>query len=100
MATLYIAEFDQLLTDANGNVVMAPHMPPLTEQTVAIGMSHAESSAFSGRTRFAQIHCDVICSISFGTSPAATTGNQRLAANETRFVGVNRGDKVSVISNT
>ena len=79
---------------------MAPAMPPIVEQTVAIGVSHAESAAFSGKTLFLQVHCDVICSIAFGPAPVATTSNQRLAANETRFVGVNRGDKLSVISNT
>jgi hypothetical protein len=51
---------------------------------IAIGVSHAESAAFSGKTLFLQVHCDVICSIAFGPAPVATASNQRLAANETR----------------
>lgn len=100
MATLYLAEFDDMPRDKRGELVSAPMMPPIVEQTVAVGVSHAESAPFTGRTLFVQVHTDAICSISFGTSPIATTSNQRLAANETRFVGVNRGDKISVISNT
>jgi hypothetical protein len=100
MSTLYIAEFTSLPFDAHGQPVMAPAMPPVAEQTVAISGSHAESTAFGGSTRFAQISCDVICSIAFGTAPVATTSNQRLAANETRFVGVIAGQKVSVVTNT
>jgi hypothetical protein len=99
MSTLYIAEFATLLVDARGQEVMAPAQPPVAEQTVSISMSHAESAAFGSSTRFIQIHCDAICSVAFGPAPVATTANQRLAANETRFAGVTRGDKLSVISN-
>jgi hypothetical protein len=84
MSTLYLAEFDRLPVDAGGRPVMAPAMPPIVEQTVAIGVSHAESAAFSGKTLFLQVHCDVICSIASGPAPVATASNQRLAANETR----------------
>jgi hypothetical protein len=100
MATLYIAEVDRLGIDAHGVSVMAPHMPPLAEQTLAIGMSSVPSAAFGGKTRFLQVHTDAICSIAFGSSPVATAVNQRLAANETRFVAVTPGDKIAVITNS
>jgi hypothetical protein len=101
MATLYIAEIELLGLDAHGAEIMAPKMPPIAEQTVAIGMTTAASTnAFTTRTRFVQIHTDAVCSIAFGVAPVATTSNQRLAANETRFVTVNAGDKVAVIVNT
>jgi hypothetical protein len=104
MATLYIAEVDRLGIDAHGVSVMAPHMPPIVEQTLPIGGGSLPSAAFSGKTRFVQVHTDAICSIAFttvaGVTPQATTSNQRLAANETRFVAVNPGDQVAVIANT
>jgi hypothetical protein len=43
MATLYVAEFSRMLTDADGKTVMAPHYPPVApEQTVAITGSSGE----------------------------------------------------------
>lgn len=100
MATLYITELDRLPLDQMGRAVAAPMMPPIAEQTKAIGGTSAASNAFDQRTRFIQIHTDAICSVAFGESPVATTSNQRMAAGETRFYGVQPGHKVAVISNT
>jgi len=100
MSTLYVTEVTHLGVDASGQAIMAPSMPPALEQTVAIAGQSAASNAFGGTTRFVQIHTDAICSIAFGTNPAATTSNQRLAANETRFYSVTPGMKVAVITNT
>jgi hypothetical protein len=104
MSTLYIAEVTKLGIDAQGASIIAPQMPPIAEQTVTIGMSSLPSEPFSGHTRFVQIHTDAMCSIAFsptpGATPSATTSNQRLGANETRFYAVNPGDLVAVIANT
>jgi len=100
MSTLYIAEIDRLGVDAHGASIMSPEMPPIVEQTVSIGMSSTQSAAFGGATTFVQIHCDAICSVAFGSNPTATTSNQRMAQNETRFVAVQRGHKIAVITNT
>jgi hypothetical protein len=100
MSTLYIAEVSDLGIDTLGRIVMAPVMPPAVEQTVSIGGSSAQSNAFGSSTTFVQIHADSICSIAFGANPTATTSNQRLAANDTRFYAVVAGEKVAVISNS
>ncbi len=100
MATLFVAEIDKLGLDARGHDVMAPKFPCLRESVVSIGMSHAESAAFTGATLFVQISCDATCSIAFGVAPAATTTDQRLVANEKIFVAVEPGHKVSVIANS
>jgi len=104
MSTLYIAEVAKLGIDSQGASIIAPQMPPLAEQTVNIGGSTTPSAAFGGHTRFVQVHTDAICSIAFsptpGATPVATTSNQRLAANETRFYAVNPGDKLAVITNS
>lgn len=102
MAVLYIAEFAQLPI-YQGNNVPAPEMPPIAEQTVAIG-AEADSAAFNAKTRVVRVHTDAICSIAFGASPTATTSNARLAANSTEFFSVRPdltpGLKLSVITNT
>jgi hypothetical protein len=100
MSILYIAEVTHLGFDAGGQSIAAPKMPPIAEQTVAIGMSSAASNPFSGHTRFVQIHTDASCSIAFGNSPTATSSNQRLAANDTRYYSVAPGLKVAVITNS
>ena len=101
MSTLYIAEYDRLLVDANGNVVMAPHEPPLAEQTITIsGSSTKPGNAFSSRTKFVQLSTDAICSVAFGPTPTASAALQRLPANTILFKGVNPGDWVAVITNS
>lgn len=103
MSTLYVAEYEKLLVDTNGNVVMAPHEPPLAEQTITIGMSTAKlGNPFSSRTKFVQLSTDAICSVAFGNPSglAATSSNQRLPANTIVFKGVNPGDSVAAITNS
>ena len=100
MSTLYNTELSSLGVDASGQNILAPVMPPAAEQTVTISGSTTPSAAFGGSTRFLQIHTDAICSIAFGTNPTATTANQRMAANETRFYTVTPTMKVAVITNS
>jgi hypothetical protein len=98
MATLYVAEFDSV--GGSGNfVTQAANMPPLAEQTVAIGGSSTQSSAFNASTKFLRIHTDAICSVAVGTSPTATAANMRLAANQTEYLTVKGGAKIAVITN-
>lgn len=103
MAVLYIAEFTDLPV-FQGNSVPAPRMPPVAEQTVAIG-AETDSAAFNAKTRVIRVHADAICSIVIGTgNPAATTSNMRLAANSTEYFSVrpdlDSGLKLSVVTNT
>jgi hypothetical protein len=105
MATLYIAEYSNMATAASSMGpafvgAQCPQEPAVAEQTVSIGVSHAESSAFNANTRFIRVHCDAICSIVISASPVATASNKRLAANQTEFFGVSPGMSLSVITNT
>jgi hypothetical protein len=100
MTTLYIAEISALGIDAGGQAIAAANMPPVTEQTVAIGDSSLASKPFGGSTRFVQISTDATCSLAFGVNPTATTSNQRLPADKMRLFSVTPGHKVAVISNT
>lgn len=101
MATLYIGEFCAI--GGGGNFPIAgAQQPPIVEQTVAIGGASVQSSAFNAKTTLLRIHCDVVCSILFGTNPTATAAKARLGANQTEYFSVPAGlsYKVAVITNT
>jgi hypothetical protein len=98
MAVLYITEFAAIANVSGAPIAM---MPPLAEQTVAIG-AEADSSAFNSRTRYIRVQNDAICSIAIGATPTASTTTMRLAADSTEYFAVptNSGYKLSVITNT
>ena len=98
MAVCYIAEFADL---AHLDGCPVAQMPPLAEQTVAIG-AEADSAAFNASTRYIRVQNDAICSIAIGLTPTATTSSLRLPADSTEYFGVPRGAgyKISVITNT
>jgi hypothetical protein len=100
LSTLYIAEFNKLLVDADAQSVLAPNYPALREQVVAIGGASTQSVMMGSETRFVQLSTDVVCSFVVGVNPTATTTNSRMAANETRFIGIVPGLKIAVISNS
>ncbi len=98
MANLHITEFDRLAVSANnGPVVQIASMPPLAEQTVAIGGSIAESSAFNASTRFVCLTPKADCHVAFGETPVATTNSKPLTAGQDYYFGVTPGHKVAVI---
>lgn len=99
MAVAYIAEFTDVASFGNGACIAV--MPPIAEQTVAIG-AEADSAAFNSRTRFIRVQCDAICSIAIGTSPTASTSTLRLPAESVEYFAIPKGEnyKISVISNT
>ena len=98
MANLHITEFDRLAVSANnGPVVQIASMPPLAEQTVAIGGSSAASSAFNASTRFVCLTPKADCHIQIGAAPTATTSLLPLTAGQVYYFGVTPGHKVAVI---
>ncbi len=102
MAKLYVTEFTYQGLDHQSNIIATTLEPPLADQVVVIGAGHLESSAFNAETTFVRIHCDVICSITFGTAPVATVNMRRMAANATEYFSVPKGQsfKVSTLANT
>ena len=103
MAVLYITEYATLgVQQVGGMVSQTPQEPPLAEQTVAIGASSMQSSAFNAQTTLVRIHTDAICSVEFGTNPTATSGKARMPTNSTEYKSVPRGQsyKVAVITNS
>lgn len=102
MATLYIAEIVDVALSRHGSPPELAQVPPVAEQTVAIGGSSTQSSAFGSTTRVVRVHVDSICSIAFGTNPTATTSTMRMAAGQTEYFAVPVGQsyKIAVIQNT
>lgn len=100
MATLYITEFKGLGTDITGSSVACGIHPPVTTQTIAIGGTSTQSSAFNAATKVIRVHTDVICSVAIATNPTAAATSPRMAAGQTEYMSVVPGDKIAVISNT
>lgn len=95
-ATVYVEEFGQYIPF----YWQAAQTPGLVAQTVAIGGSSAQSSAFNARTVLIRVHTDAICSIEIGgTNPTATTSSMRFIAGQTEYFLVRPGDKLAVITN-
>jgi hypothetical protein len=103
MAFLYITEYAQMQIGPAGRVGQVPLESPIAEHTVTIAAGSNQSAAFNAATRMVRLHCDAICSISFGANPTAAATNARMAANQTECHGVpfKTGNplKVAVISN-
>lgn len=108
MASLYVTEYAGIGHVDPGYDGMsylipaqAPKGPPLADQKITITGSSAQTAAFNRYTKMIRVHVDVVCSVFIGgTNPAATTGNGRMAANQTEYFCVTPGDKVAVIANT
>jgi hypothetical protein len=99
VATVYITEYARVAIDGRG-VIQAGEEPSLAEQTVAIGVGSAQSSALNAKTRFVRVHADAICSIKFGSNPTAVATEKRMAANSTEFFGIGETSlKIAVITN-
>jgi len=99
LAKVYVTEHTKPSV-FNGNLMPVVRMAPLTTQTVAIGGSSTQSSAFNAKTFMVAVHTDAICSIEFGANPTATANSKRMAANTTEYFEVAPGDKIAVITNT
>lgn len=103
MAYLTITEVEEVtFTLVNGQVVMAPKMPPITEQTLPIAGVSAPCAAFDKRTRYVMLNCDTACGLAWSlpgaADPVAINNKHRMSANADRFCGVTPGGKLAVIT--
>lgn len=96
MATLYVAEGER----PRNQWVNIMNMPPLAEQTIAIGGASVQcTNAFNAKTAMIRVETDAICSIAIGTNPTATTTNMRMNAGDVEYFSVSANMKIAVISN-
>lgn len=96
MATLWITELDVLPRGRAGESIPVGHWPPIAEQTVSFTTA-TQSSAFSARARFIRVQASAACCIAIGSNPTATTSSAPLAADSAEYLGINPGDKLSVV---
>ncbi len=97
-STLYISEFQG--APPLSVYFQAVTAPALVNQTVSIGGSSAQSSAFSSTTGIIRINTDATCRILFGTNPTALSTSMRMIAGQTEYFLVAPGQKVAVITGT
>lgn len=97
MSTLYITELNTTQIDAN-----VTSQPEIASQTVTVSGATASSAAFATQTNTVRLQCDGICSVKFGLTPTATTGNMRMTAGQVEYFRVPQGlaYKVAAITNT
>ena len=100
MAFLRVTEFADLARDVKGNIILAGKEPNLGTQKLVNTGAAASSTAFGDTTRFVMISTDSICAYKIGPAAVATVANDRLAAGERIYCGVNPGDRISVILDT
>lgn len=99
MATVYISEHTKP-SPFQGGLLPVVRMPGVTTQTVAIGGTSVQSSAFNAKTNMIRVHTDAICSVLIGSNPTATATSPRMAAGSTEYFEVSPGDRIAVITNT
>ena len=98
MAVLFITEFANTTAVEGGDAQVAK-WPALAHQTVAIGVTSAQSNPFHEDTRLIRVGTDAVCSIDIGTDPTATATECRMAADTVEYHGVTGGHKLAVITN-
>jgi hypothetical protein len=95
MAVCYISEYP----GGSPHGSQAPPEPAITEQTVPIGATSAQSQAFSGGTKMIRVNVDAACSIAIGPDPTAVATAKRLSQNQTEFFVVQPGDRLAAVQN-
>jgi len=88
---LFITEYSNLARDTGSNFIAAGMEPSVAEQALTLSGTSQQSAIFSPQTSFVMLHAQEAACLAWGTNPAANTLKQRIAAGETRFVGVPGG---------
>jgi len=98
-ATLYLSEFVNGVSSVGSTLPQIYPQPSITDQTVALSASSAQSAAFGSSTRAILAVCDEGCSVLVGTNPTATTSNYLLFQGQAAEFAVAPGQKIAVVAN-
>ena len=104
--TVYLTEYATILVGPQGIQSQVALEPPLAEQTITSSGASAASAAVNAQTRIVRITTDsIICVVSStaaNTTPTATTGKRRIAADTVEYFAVPLGGawKFAVITCT
>lgn len=103
-ATLYISEFPNGMSQIGSTSPQIYPQAAITDQTVALSGTSAQSSAFGSSTKAVMLVCDEGCSVTFGatsvSNPVATTSNYLLQQGVPYEFAVSPGTKVAAIANS
>lgn len=100
MAKVYISEFNAPQDTPAHSTQVAFDSDATIDQVVDFSGGVQSSVAFSSTTALIRVHVDAVCSFKVGKAPVATTANKRIAADQTEYLCVKAGDKLSAIANT
>lgn len=106
MAFLYVTEYATQPLDQNGKPISTGVGQEPAAAAYRVGNAGATTQAAAAclpETRFLLLHADSICSYAIGVNPTAVATANRMAAGETRLVGVNASagtTKVAAVLNT
>jgi len=96
MATLYISEFQQGVSGIGTTWAQMLPQPAISNQTVSISASSAQSVAFNDKTKAVMLSTDTACCIRFGSDPTAAQTDFFLPANVLVSFSVEKNSKVAV----
>jgi hypothetical protein len=85
---LFLTEYRDSAKDTGSNFIAAGMEPSIAEQAMTLTSSSTQSAVFNAQTSFVMVHAQEAACLAWGTNPTATTAKQRMAAGETRFVGI------------
>jgi hypothetical protein len=88
---LFLTEYASLARDGQHRDIAAGMEPCIADTSFTVSGSSGQSAVFSPQTSFVMIHAQEACCLAWGTNPTATTAKQRIAAGETRYVGIPAG---------
>ena len=89
MAILYIAEYTELATDANGNVMPVGKEPAIATQKVDFTSGATQSAAFQDATTLIRMWSDTAGFFLVGANPTATTADDEpISASTAEYWGV------------
>jgi len=97
---LFLTEYRDSARDTGSNFIAAGMEPAVAEQQIVASGTSAQSALFNNQTSFVMVHAQEAVCLKWGANPVAVTTAQRMAAGETRYVGIpaGRGFRVAVIA--
>jgi len=85
---LFITEYAAAAVDRFNYSIASGKEPAIADYSITSTSSSQQSPFFSEQTAFVMLHAQEATCIAWGKNPTAVTTKQRMAAGETRYVGV------------
>jgi hypothetical protein len=93
---LFLTEYRDLARDIGSNFISAGMEPSIADTSFTVSGTSSQSAVFNAQTAYVMVHAQEAACLAWGTNPTAVTSKQRIAAGETRFVGIPAGKSFRV----